>query len=69
MTEKDAWDKIEYLRELKIIYTSMYDDPTSTLFKSRDIRELIKKTNSDIIILEDLIYNGDLRNEEADKNL
>lgn len=60
MNERKAQDRLEVLRGALAMYKNILNDPTSILFGSATIKEMIANTRKEIRSLEDCRYNMEL---------
>ncbi len=60
MTEREACGRISDLRMAKTIYQTFLNDETSVFFGDATIRIMLRKTDTEIERIEELIFNGEL---------
>lgn len=67
MTVNECSTRLQDLRTLMDLYKRLYSDPYKSLYKDDFIKQLMNKTYSEILRLEDLMYNTELE-DSYDQN-
>ena len=62
MKVEECSNRLNDLRTLMDLYKRLYSDPYKSLYKDTFIKKLMNKTYSEILRLEDLMYNMELDN-------
>lgn len=64
MTEKQAENRVEDLKMALRIYKRLLKDENSVFFECSMLKKLLKKTYSELLRLEELLYNQELEDSE-----